>query len=63
MFDILKGPGVIAGLLALAASGSVALGKPALAAFFSDPATASTLTSLFGAATGLVAGFLKGVEG
>jgi hypothetical protein len=62
MLDMFKSPGVLAGLLALAASGSVALGKPALGAFFSDPATASALTALLGATTGLVAGFLKGIR-
>ncbi len=61
MLDMFKSPGVRAGLLALAASGSIALGKPALGAFFADPATANALTALLGAATGLVAGFLKGV--
>ncbi len=62
MLDMFKSPGVLAGLLALAASGSVALGKPALGAFFSDRAIASSLTALLGATSGLVAGFLKGIR-
>lgn len=53
-------PGVIVGLFGVAAGVSNALHYPALAAFFSDPTTASQATSLLTAGLALGAGFLKG---
>lgn len=55
-------PGVVAGLLSMAGILSVALGKPALGAFLSDPGTASTVTSVVGGVGALVAGVLQGVR-
>lgn len=55
--------GTIAGLLTLAGAVSIALHKPVLAAFLNDPTTAAQLTAVLIGASGLAAGFLKGVEG
>lgn len=54
-------PGTVAGILSFAAALAAMLGKPALAAFFSDPATAAQLIALIGAALGLYAGFARGI--
>ena len=54
-------PGVIVGLLALAAGLSEAAGYPAAAAVIRDPATASFVTSVASAALGALAGGLAGV--
>lgn len=55
-------PGVVAGVFAMLAAASVAAGKPALAAFLADPATAANATLVVGGAASLVAGLLEGVR-
>jgi hypothetical protein len=52
--------GIIVGLLAAISAASVALGKPALSVFLSDPTTATTVTSVVTGILSLAAGFLKG---
>lgn len=55
-------PGTITGACSLLAALSVLIGKPALGAFFSDPSTATAMTTVAGGAAGLVAGVLKGIH-
>jgi len=55
--------GIIVGLLALASAVSSMIGKPALGAVFSDPATAASLTSAFTGLAAIIAGILKGWSG
>jgi len=52
---------IIAGLLTIGASASVAFGKPALAAIFSDPTTASELTAAVAGVAGLASAFLPAI--
>ena len=54
--------GTLTALLPLASALSIAFGKPAFAAFLSDPDTATTVTAVFAGVTSLVAGALKGVR-
>lgn len=54
-------PGTLAGALGFAAVIAGAFGKPALAAFFADPSTASEILALVGAGSALAAGALEGV--
>ncbi|GJD92502.1 MULTISPECIES: hypothetical protein [Methylobacterium] len=55
-------PGVVAGVLTMAGVLSVAVGKPALGAFLSDPATAATVTAVVSGVGALLAGVLQGVK-
>jgi hypothetical protein len=55
-------PGTITGLFSLFSALSVLIGKPALGAFLSDPATAQVATTVFAGGAGLVAGALKGLQ-
>jgi hypothetical protein len=55
--------GIVVGGLSMAAALSIAFHYPALGVFFSDPATATTLTSLLSGVSALVGGFLKGLKG
>ena len=55
--------GVVTGAFGAAAAISLAFHKPALSAFFSDPATAQTVTAFFGAGLSIVGGLLKGLKG
>jgi hypothetical protein len=52
--------GVITGALTFAAAIATAAGKPALAAVLSDPATASTATTVLVGLGAVVAGLLQG---
>ena len=54
--------GTVAGVLALASALSNAFHYPALGAFFADPATAASATSVLTGALAIAAGVLKGVE-
>jgi hypothetical protein len=56
-------PGTVAGVLSFAAVISTLMGKPALAAVFSDPATATQITLVAGGIGALAAGVLKGIHG
>jgi hypothetical protein len=62
MFVSLITPGTIAGILSVAGTISIALGKPALGAFFNDPQTAQALTTIATGAVTLAAGALRGVH-
>jgi hypothetical protein len=55
--------GFIAGVLSVLGAVSIAVGKPALSTFFSDPGTATAATGVVTGIVGLVAGALKGVKG
>ncbi|RVU17512.1 hypothetical protein [Methylobacterium oryzihabitans] len=55
-------PGVVAGLLAAGAVAAGLAGRPALAAFLSDPDTAAHVVTAAGAIGALVAGALQGVR-
>ncbi|ACL62048.1 hypothetical protein [Methylobacterium nodulans] len=55
-------PGVVTGLLSAAAIGASLAGKPALAAFLTDPSTAANVLAALGAIGALAAGLLKGVR-
>lgn len=54
--------GTIAGVLTLASAVALAFGKTQLSAYFSDPATVTTILTVATGAIGLVAGVLKGIE-
>jgi hypothetical protein len=55
--------GAIAGVFSIFGALSIAVGKPALGAFFSDPTTATTFTAVITGGTGFAAGLLKGIKG
>jgi hypothetical protein len=55
-------PGTITAVLSVAAIVAGAFGKTALAAFFTDPATAQSVLAAAGAVGTLVAGVLAGVK-
>jgi len=55
--------GIIVGGLSMAAALSIAFHDPALGVFFSDPATATTLTAVLSGIGALIGGFLKGFKG
>jgi hypothetical protein len=55
--------GMIVGGLSMAAALSIAFHEPALGVFFSDPATAATLTALLSGVSALIGGFMKGLKG
>lgn len=60
MLKKLTNPAVVTGLLGAAASISIAFGKPALAAFLSDPATALTASAIAAALLNVAAGWMQG---
>lgn len=60
-FKSMLTPGTITGILSFIGAITVALGKPALGAFLSDPTTAATLTGVISGAMALVAGAMTGV--
>lgn len=62
-FKSLVTPGVIGGILAFLGTITIAIGKPALGAFLSDPSTAQTVTAVVTGAIALVAGAAAGVKG
>jgi hypothetical protein len=55
-------PGVITGALSAAALVASFAGKPALAAFLSDPATVQNVLAVVGTVGTLVAGALSGIK-
>lgn len=55
--------GTVASLLAVAGIMMVGLGKPALAAWFNDPNTATLIVSFITSALALYAGAAKGIKG
>ncbi len=56
-------PGVIGGILAFLGTITIAIGKPALGMFLSDPSTAQTVTVVLTGAIALVAGAAAGING
>lgn len=52
---------IVAGVLSIGGAASMAFGKPALAAIFSDPATATELTAAVVGVAGLASAFLPAI--
>lgn len=55
-------PGTIASLLSVAGIVSMAVGKPAMAAFLNDPTTAQTVTAVVSGGFSIAAGVLRGIK-
>lgn len=62
ILDTIKQPGVIAGVLTVAATVAAFANKPALAAFFQDPATADAIILSISSVGTLVSGLLRGIS-